>query len=623
MWQSYSTAWDLIFDVNSTDWSANRDENQVFAAPIGTHKSHFRNFETKLCPFANTNFALFPIVLPLLLCPFLHLCTAVFPVERDEEDLPPLQETPVQDTQSVDSDDEEEEPPRTVLGESFITNRREQRISNHPSTMGRSGTRSDAKLAGKRKATGNDDDSDATLSKQEQQDLKIKNMEMEIARYKTREHLAKSKKKGRKSQGNSTDSATKNLVFDTTKYKFFSICKFLSDEKQLLQATRHVMNMLEIGAFRGLEGTKLAEAQELWVQAHKDTVREAINSHRNYIQHQLQSKFKEALGKGGYKLRDMPDPDEILEVALRKGLTDKDEFPARAQWVFEFYWDVLIPVVAGHKNWGPGKRHHCLMSTARPEGDPSAELFVTPSDEAYTVVCWENYLGPWSHKWKEANKPKKPKAKNSAAKGADPEDKEADPKAPEVDPKANDPKADEKAGGSQGDGDEGDPKPAYDPNTKPNSKKNSKETKASKKKTNGEDEDDEDEDDDSEKEDDDSEKEDEDPEDEDADLSPTPIYTNPNGGVQEFGGWNKRGRKRYREVLLMIKKSKGKPFQIDEKTKFKGSKTQVKHVDAVEKACLARVRAEHGIEEGKKRRKPNPAARPNEDLDSDHEPDWA
>ena len=70
----------------------------------------------------------------------------------------------------------------------------------------------------------------------------------------------------------------------------------------------------------------------------------------------------------------------------------------------------------------------------------------------------------------------------------------------------------------------------------------------------------------------------------------------------------------------MITKSKGLPNKC---YNFKGSKAQIKHVETVEKACLARLRAKHGIDDKKKRRKKNPAASKNEDVDSDHEVDWA
>ena len=100
----------------------------------------------------------------------------MFLVQEDEEVLPALnlkpEESEVQDTESTPFDDEEATQ-RTVLGDSFITNRREQRIANHPYPSTMAGTRSGAKSAkagAKRKAE--DDDSEATLSKDEQKEWK-------------------------------------------------------------------------------------------------------------------------------------------------------------------------------------------------------------------------------------------------------------------------------------------------------------------------------------------------------------------------------------------------------------------------------------------------------------------
>ena len=484
--------------------------------------------------------------------------------------MPALEESEVQDTESTPSDDEEETQ-RTVLGDSFITNRREQRIANHPYPSTMAGTRSGAKggkAGSKRKAE--DDDSEATLSKDEQKDLQLKRMEMEVARLKTREKLKDSHKSGRKSKDNSTDSATKGLVWDITREQFFSICKFVSNDDQLLKATENVMNRIDIEQFRGLDGPKLAKAQEVWVQKHKNTVRNAMNNYRNYIQHQMQQKFKDMFKKPNFKVEHVPSAEEILNVAQRMSLTDQDPNPDRARWVFDFYWDILVPVVASHKRWGSGKRYQCLMSTARPGGDPDAELFVTPSDEAYTVVAWENYIDVWLDKWEKAQS-------NSKAGPTNPEDKDADATADAGDPN--------KAGGGT-------------------TKQTSKTKKKAGKKKAGEDDD-----------------EEEEKEEEEVEVV-LPRFTLPNGGVQEFGGWNKAGRKRYREVLDLIKKSKGLACTLSNKTKFKASKSQAKHVEAVEQEALARLRAANNINEGKKCRKPNPAARPNEDLDSDHEPDW-
>lgn len=171
---------------------------------------------------------------------------------------------------------------------------------------------------------------------------------------------------------------------------------------------------------------------------------------------------------------------------------------------FDVYWDEMIPKVAGHACWGPGKRHQGLMSTMRPYDDEDQELYVTPSDEAFLVVCWENCWDRWHY-----------------VKSFKDQDKEMTAKDKE-DPKFQTP------------------------------------------------------------------------------------YTKPKGGVQHYGGWNKAGRKRYREILNLIKDSKDKD-----------------HVEEVELEALARIRAKHDCDTKEATRKTaKKATTIMEELDSDHEPDW-
>ena len=67
--------------------------------------------------------------------------------------------------------------------------------------------------------------------------------------------------------------------------------------------------------------------------------------------------------------------------------------------VFGWHWDKFLPIISSHKRWSPAKRHHNCISTARPNNDPNQMLYVTPSDEAYAVLVWENYAPHWT--WKE------------------------------------------------------------------------------------------------------------------------------------------------------------------------------------------------------------------------------
>ena len=149
--------------------------------------------------------------------------------------------------------------------------------------------------------------------------------------------------------------------------------------------------MIYVAEFQTLKGDGLVLAKTDFIERHKDVVRHAFNQHRNYLQTQMQNNgFKRALKSGEWTLETLPTPEELEMVMQRQGLEEGSENLERNQKVFDFYWDVLVPVVSGNKRWSSGKRWHCLMSTARPNGDPDQQLYVAPSGEAFAVLMWEN-----------------------------------------------------------------------------------------------------------------------------------------------------------------------------------------------------------------------------------------
>ena len=77
------------------------------------------------------------------------------------------------------------------------------------------------------------------------------------------------------------------------------------------------------------------------------------------------------------------------------------------------------------------------------------------------------------------------------------------------------------------------------------------------------------------------------------------------GGTMPFGGWNKAGRKRYRELLDLIRASKKK-----------------KRVTDADEEALARIRAFHRVDERAARARRGRRVEEAEEIDSDHKPDW-
>ena len=82
-------------------------------------------------------------------------------------------------------------------------------------------------------------------------------------------------------------------------------------------------------------------------------------------------------------------------------------------------------------------------------------------------------------------------------------------------------------------------------------------------------------------------------------------YTITDGGALPYGGWNKTGQKRYRDLLKMITDSK-----------------KERHVIEADAEALQRIRKFHKVDERAARAKKGKKAQEVKEIDSDHEPDW-
>ena len=417
---------------------------------------------------------------------------------------------------------------RTVLGPSFLINKRHQDVSNHPSMVSKKTRQStkraneenqDSKATRKSKRGKSKNDEEASYSGSEAPDSeaeddstsKLMAVMKQNQLLKLQNQAYESAGRGSKSGPRSTASAIRNVIIEAAKQIAFPKCAFLN-ANTIKGATKKVMNSIDILEHEGLKPSDLKQAQADWVAAHQKTIRLAFNEYRNYHQSQAKKLWEYTNNIADF---DVPNEQEVEAVAKRQGLTDKDPNPERMRQVFVWYWDSFLPIIASNKRWGKGKRHYNCLSTARPNNDPAETLYVTPSDEAYAVVVWENYAPFWT--WK------------------------AEIKAAKREPTQEDLK---------------------DPRSEP-------------------------------------------------------AYTKPKGGVAEWGGWSKEGRKRYRTLLEEIKVTKGEP---DSKTSAK--KKQFNHVKAVEMVALESIQQANNINLAGRAARRNPAANKDDEVDSDHEVDW-
>ena len=238
--------------------------------------------------------------------------------------------------------------------------------------------------------------------KQEQQQQQQENVQKENQELKLELRRIQKKLKLDRTGGSGrpivagTNRAMQREVHKCTKQKLWKICKFLRSQGKLDKATKFVMEKLQLAEMDGLEGSDLVDAQETWKATFSKSVRTALNKQRNYVQQELRELMeKEVFQKG--KEDEFPDEKQILDIAMRNKLDDDTPKEERALYekLFDNYWNILMPKVAGHFAWGPNKRHYELMSSGKEDDD--SENYVSPSDEAFLVLIWLNCYKKWRY----------------------------------------------------------------------------------------------------------------------------------------------------------------------------------------------------------------------------------
>lgn len=424
----------------------------------------------------------------------------------------------------------------TPFCDTFISQKQVQRANHHPtSTMSRtsstskkgkgssqSGSSTRQSARGKPKNDANyptDDDGGDTEKEQLREELERLQAQTKLhASYKA------SSKKGKKKELTAEESE----VYKKTTNKLFKVQKFISSEEELEKATRLVMGWLDLRGFDGKEGQDLVYAQEKWILDNSWVVLMAMNEHRNYVIGELYKVSKAYFFDADKDWKELPNVDQILDLSERLGLPDheptegnpdaenQEQEPTDATpdaekeancALFLTYWDVLVPKIASHSDWGPGKRHYGMLSFMKPPGDCKVP-YVTPSDEAFLCVAWENNYDAWKFRFEKlkTNRKWKPEKDN----------------------------ADHEKGLER-------------------------------------------------------------------------KFTRPKGGVAQWGGWTKEGRKTYRKYLKNIKETKNNIDKID-------------YVEKVESEALRRLQVKYEVGIQAKKQKVDDTEK--EEIDSDHEAEF-
>lgn len=286
------------------------------------------------------------------------------------------------------SSDDDTAPKRKPLSQAFHHNRKKQRLQNHPMAPT---TRT------KRTNPESEDDDDETVSARQQLEDQVEELREEAKRLKKRAKLAATV--GSKKVGNGKQmSAMSREVCKKTKTDLWPVKKFIYNDEKLIAATKFVLKRLgDLVEFDGMRGDSKMEAEETWLAMHKEDVRTSLNNVRNFVQQELR---KLVIHHYDTEQEDLlPTVPEILKLLERKGLASGNN-KVRMEAVFDFYWDKLLPKVAGHVNWCPTKRHYSLLSTATTPSPIEGEAdipCVHHTSEGILVALWEHCFPRWSY----------------------------------------------------------------------------------------------------------------------------------------------------------------------------------------------------------------------------------
>ena len=212
------------------------------------------------------------------------------------------------------------------------------------------------------------------------------------------------------------------LIKKVVNTELWKVCKFIKNKDFHYKACMVVLRKLQLREMEGLEDEELEAAQQIWVEAHKSQIASLLNERRNYVIQQLGKEVRDHVVKG--KLDELPTVEEMRKLVNRDGM-DADvpkEEKARMDPLFDKYWDVLIPIVAGNQHWAPKYRWHSQLSFAKREpGNPDSQPLVHPSDEAFLLIAWENSYSRWVYKAtaKDEFDEKDPRAKTKYSSSSD------------------------------------------------------------------------------------------------------------------------------------------------------------------------------------------------------------
>lgn len=169
--------------------------------------------------------------------------------------------------------------------------------------------------------------------------------------------------------------------------------KFVTSEKQLTVLADKVWNKLP----KNYWGYTL-EGKPAFMRLYRPYFGTVVNAQRTTVHSSLKEKAWKYMDENfdvnkttNKKTAVLPTLQQITRCSVRDIDSDLHE-------IFDWYVDVLLPCVVGNQ-YDFGKSKRLFVNCSEVTLPRSDKKVITPSTEAFLVVCWDNYRKKWMNHW--------------------------------------------------------------------------------------------------------------------------------------------------------------------------------------------------------------------------------
>ena len=191
---------------------------------------------------------------------------------------------------------------------------------------------------------------------------------------------------------------TQIVIREAVKDHFFRRTQFIPNNTMKRKLTIMILDHLNIVGLVG-NTPEIKKARDEWIEAFQDCVMYEFNETRVYVNGQVKDHWFEAARRDEELDGDGWPTLEELEACFNRTI---DINTPRGFKVMEFYWDVLLPKAPGNTHgWSEERRHYTtIMESKVTTKDGSKQWTVTPSVEAFMMLCIKNNYKRWKLQYK-------------------------------------------------------------------------------------------------------------------------------------------------------------------------------------------------------------------------------